>query len=115
MRRICTIAVGVAVAGAACAAQFEGAELAPENSGAHDASVKTQSFKVHFAPRAATAPKLDGKLDDACWQGVEPISDFGPRIRGTSYRRTKVKCGIILGVDAANGLSCLWDGSEIKG
>ena len=55
-----------------------GAQGAPENSGADDASVKTQSFKVYFAPRAATAPKLDGKLDDACWQDVEPISDYGP-------------------------------------
>ena len=52
-------------------------------SGAGGAGMKleekaVQNFKVHFAPRAATAPKLDGKLDDACWQGVEPITDYGP-------------------------------------
>lgn len=36
-----------------------------------------QSFKLYFAPRAAEAPTLDGKLDDACWQGVAPINDYG--------------------------------------
>ena len=58
-----------------------GAQGALENAGAHGASVKTQSFKVHFAPRAATAPKLDGKLDDACWQGMSISSGTPSKTR----------------------------------
>jgi hypothetical protein len=27
-------------------------------------------------PRAATAPRLDGRLDEACWQVAAPITDF---------------------------------------
>jgi len=38
---------------------------------------RPRSFKLHFAPRVAVAPKVDGKLDDACWRTVDAITDFG--------------------------------------
>ncbi len=28
---------------------------------------------IAYAPRGETRPKLDGKLDDACWEGVQPM------------------------------------------
>ena len=31
----------------------------------------------YFGPRAATPPKLDGRLDDACWKTAPILTDFG--------------------------------------
>ncbi|MBO7720916.1 MAG: beta-galactosidase trimerization domain-containing protein [Kiritimatiellae bacterium] len=63
-------------------------------AGGKDAD-KELSFKLYFAPKTATAPKLDGKLDDPCWKNVEPITDYGPCTLGQSDRnripRTEVR------------------------
>lgn len=49
------------------------------------AEKKADSFKVHFIEKAASAPVIDGKFDDACWKDVEGITDWGPC---TFLRRT---------------------------
>lgn len=50
--------------------------------------------KKMTASRAAASPKLDGRLDDACWSDAEPISDFvqnRPNPGSAPSQRTEVR------------------------
>ena len=95
MRRICAIAVGMAVAGAACAAQFEGAELAPGNVNAKDLTKLAKVEKVAEPPivvvdREGAARMTIVRADDraADWAAKQ--------LRATIEEMTGVKLAIIV-------------------
>ena len=95
MRRICAIAVGMAVAGAACAAQFEGAELAPGNVNAKDLTKLAKVEKVAESPivvvdREGAARMTIVRADDraADWAAKQ--------LRATIEEMTGVKLAIIV-------------------
>ena len=73
---------------AVAAALMGGGSFAGGNAGGRKPDTdKEQSFKVHFATKVAEAPKLDGRLDEACWKAAEPICDYGPCTIGQDARR----------------------------
>lgn len=62
------------------------------------------------ASRAAEAPKLDGKLNDACWSDAKPISDFvqnRPQPGSKPSQRTEVR--IVYNDDAVYVGAYLYD------
>ena len=83
-----TLVVAAAILSALCAEAAFTMSGAGANGMMKTSDSQVQSFKLSFAPRAKSAPKLDGKLDDACWQGVDPINDYGPCTIGQSPRRS---------------------------
>ena len=61
------------VAGMVMVGFLAGGCRAPETTGTGDYLVPNRTMK---AVRAEQPPNLDGKLDDACWKRVEPLSGF---------------------------------------
>jgi hypothetical protein len=47
------------------------------------AAVKNESVRV---PEAASAPTIDGKLDDACWEGAARVEGFCDMFNNTDLR-----------------------------